>query len=855
MARLPRTISLLILIMTSVAVLVGGIAIAVLYREAIELRKQEAEIVAGLGLIAICLGTILIIRASRTLTYRLQQSENRFSTLLQASPVGVLETDAKGRCTFVNERWCEIAGITLDAARDEGWAKAIHPADAARIWSEWTEAANNNLPFRSEYRFQTGNDKPIWVYGQAAAIRDETGHLTGYVGTITDITERKAAEDALRQSEASLETAQRIAHIGNWAWDMESGGMEWSDEVYRIFGHAPQEFPATYAACLEHIHPDDRRFVTAELEQALDGAKPYNVDYRVALPDGRVIVVHEQGEVTFDDTGKPIKMLGTVQDVTQQKHYEAQLRELNESLEQRVDMRTKELVEERNFVSTTFETVGALIVVLDHTGRIERFNHACEQITGFTAAEVQGKYIWDVLIPPAEVASAKQAFSQLTTHGTSRTYENHLLTKKGEQRLIAWSNSSIQAADGTLTVIVTGIDITERKRAENEIFRAKEDAERANQAKSDFLARMSHELRTPMNAILGFSQMLELDGQNPLNPEQKESVQEILKAGWHLLELINEVLDISRIESGNMTFDTQPFSIAPIVEDAARLIGPLAKQQGIKMSTRMDPSEKLIVMADRTRLRQALVNLLSNAVKYNKPAGSVRISCEALSDRRARISITDTGYGIPPEKMSHLFIPFERLGAEFSATEGTGIRLVLSKRLVEMMGGTLEVGSTAGEGSTFWIEFPRAAEAEIEHAANAWVPLSETGQVDLDAKVKVLYVEDNLANLKLVKIFLGQRPDFVMFGAANGDIGLELARSHRPDVILLDINLPGMNGYQILAQLRTMPETRDIPVIALSADAMPHDVETGIAAGFFNYLTKPIDMNALLTSINLALKQ
>lgn len=719
----------MILIMTSIALLMGGIAIAVLYHEAIELRAQEAEIAAGLGLIAICLGSILIIRTSRTLTYRLQQSEAR------------------------------------------------------------------------------------------------------------------------------LETAQRIAHIGNWTWDMESGGMEWSDEVYRIFGHAPQEFPATYAACLEHIYPDDRRLVTAEVEQALNGAKPYNVDYRVALPDGRVILVHEQGEVTFDDAGKPIRMLGTVQDVTQQKHYEAQLRELNECLEQRVDARTKELVEERNFVSITLETVGALIVVLDHTGRIERFNHACEQITGFTTAEAQGKYIWDVLIPPAEVASAKQAFSQLTTHGTSSTYENHLLTKKGEQRLIAWSNSSIQAADGTLTVIGTGIDITERKRAENEIVRAKEDAERANQAKSDFLARMSHELRTPMNAILGFSQMLELDDQSPLDPEQKESVREILKAGWHLLELINEVLDISRIESGNMVFDTRPFSIKPIVEDAARLIGPLAKRQDIKISTRMDPSEKLIVMADRTRLRQALVNLLSNAVKYNKPAGSVRVFCEALGDRRARISVTDTGYGIPHEKMPHLFIPFERLGAEFSATEGTGIGLVLSKRLVEMMGGTLGVGSTAGEGSTFWIEFPLAAEAEIEQAANAWVPLSEACQVDLGAKVKVLYVEDNPANLKLVKTFLGHRPGFVMLGAVNGDIGLELARSRHPDVILLDINLPGMNGYQILAQLRTMPETRDIPVIALSADAMQHDVETGIAAGFFNYLTKPIDMNALLTSINQALKQ
>jgi CheY-like chemotaxis protein/two-component sensor histidine kinase len=378
-------------------------------------------------------------------------------------------------------------------------------------------------------------------------------------------------------------------------------------------------------------------------------------------------------------------------------------------------------------------------------------------------------------------------------------------------------------------------------------------ADKANLAKSNFLSSMSHELRTPLNAILGFGQLMASENPAP-TPSQKASIDQILQAGWYLLELINEILDLALIESGKLSISGEPVSLDDIMLECQSMIEPQAKKRGIRMSfPRFD--HPCFVNADRTRVKQILINLLSNAIKYNQAGGSVVVECAARPPDSIRVSIRDTGAGLPPEKLAQLFQPFNRLGQAASAEEGTGIGLVVTKRLVELMGGAIGVESTVREGSVFWIELvvaaaPQLAFGEAEHTAPARTHVKSGAPLRT-----LLYVEDNLANLQLVEqIIARRRPDMRLLTAVNGNLGIELARAAQPEVILMDINLPGMNGTEAMKILHKDPATAHIPVLALTANAIPHDIEKGLKAGFFRYLTKPIKVNEFMEALDLALK-
>ena len=384
--------------------------------------------------------------------------------------------------------------------------------------------------------------------------------------------------------------------------------------------------------------------------------------------------------------------------------------------------------------------------------------------------------------------------------------------------------------------------IAERRAAEEEAVAARAEAERANKAKSEFLSRMSHELRTPLNSIIGFTQLLETEIEQP---EQLENLSYIRKAGGHLLSLINEVLDLSRIESDRLSMSVEAVQVSEVVTEAAELVIPMTRDNSLEMS--VDPSSdmSLCVAADRQRLKQVLLNLLSNAVKYNRPEGSIRISWTSKDDR-ALIAVTDTGWGISEEQMHRLFQPFDRLGAEASEVEGTGLGLALSKRLVEMMGGTLTATSDEN-GSTFFIELAVEAFA-IPH-----------GSIELDEKwsgsatgsdLVVLYIEDNLANLTLVEHVLRRRPNLGLLTAMQASMGLQLAADHRPDVILLDLHLPDMPGDRVLKMLKEDPRTSSIPVVMVTADATPGQSRRLLSAGAADYVTKPIDIHRFLEVID-----
>jgi signal transduction histidine kinase/ActR/RegA family two-component response regulator len=384
-----------------------------------------------------------------------------------------------------------------------------------------------------------------------------------------------------------------------------------------------------------------------------------------------------------------------------------------------------------------------------------------------------------------------------------------------------------------------------------ELATAKVAAEQASQAKSTFLSNMSHELRTPLNAILGFAQLLQSQP-NDLAPEKVETyTSHILKAGDHLLVLINEILDLAKIESGAVSLSMEPVSMAELFQGCQLLVGPMAEKRRIALEFPAHAS--CFVYADRTRLKQVLLNLLSNAIKYNREAGKVEVRLSDAADSCIRISVHDTGAGLTAAQVEQLFQPFNRLGQEAGTEEGTGIGLVVTQRLIQLMGGRLGVNSTPGRGSEFWIELSgvdgvHAAEPPEVRAGSRPQPAAGGA-----TRHVVLYVEDNPVNLRLVEEMMGLRPDVHLLTAADGSLGIELARAHRPDVILLDINLPGMSGTEVLKFLQQNEDTREIPVIAVSANAMPKDIERGLALGFFRYLTKPIRVMELLGMLDEAL--
>jgi signal transduction histidine kinase/CheY-like chemotaxis protein len=399
------------------------------------------------------------------------------------------------------------------------------------------------------------------------------------------------------------------------------------------------------------------------------------------------------------------------------------------------------------------------------------------------------------------------------------------------------------------TNVQLNAEIEERQKAEEALVVARMDAERANHAKSEFLSRMSHELRTPMNSILGFAQLMESDDREPLPVPHRESLQHILRGGRHLLGLINEVLDLARIESGRMTLSPEPVPVAPFVRDALSMIRPLAQTHRVRITNRIEESPIVRIQADPNRLKQILLNLLSNAVKYNREGGLVTVEAFERGDGRLRLSVTDTGPGIAADQQALIFEPFHRLGADKLPIEGSGIGLTISRKLTEAMGGSLGLTSTPGLGSCFYIDLPLSTPSN-ESAAPAVLPSEIPAPNPAAQESTVLYIEDDLANLTLVQHILSRRPGIRLYSAPQGTLGLDLARTHHPNLILLDIHLPDLNGRQVFQKLQEDPATRASPVVVVSASAMPSEINAMLQAGAARYLTKPLDIPLFLQTLD-----
>jgi PAS domain S-box-containing protein len=523
---------------------------------------------------------------------------------------------------------------------------------------------------------------------------------------------------------------------------------------------------------------------------------------------------------------------------------------------------TLQISEEK--LAVTLNSIGDAVIATDREALITLLNPMAEKLTGWTQAEAKARPVSEVfhIINKDSRLPAIIPVMESLEHGTIVGLANHtvLIARGGHEYDIADSCAPIRDRENqVIGAVLVFRDVSSEYAIEQalrekaiELETAKAAAEKANLAKSDFLSSMSHELRSPLNAILGFAQLMESDSPLP-TPTQKASIDQILHAGWFLLELINDILDLAVIESGRLSLSLEAVSLREVLIECQTMIEPQAQKRGISMTFPVF-TEPCYVKADRTRLKQVLINLLSNAIKYNQTGGRVKVDCTQSLTGCMRISVKDTGVGLTQEMLAQLFQAFNRLGKEATGEEGTGIGLVVSKRLVELMQGQIGVESTVGTGSVFWIELVHDTthHAEYTKAVNTVMTASPipTGP---DQRV-LLYVEDNPANLKLVEQIIARHPDLRLLSAMNGQDGIALAIGQVPDVILMDINLPGISGIEAMKILRRDPITAHIPIIALSANAMPRDIEKGLEAGFYKYLTKPIKVNEFLETLNATLE-
>jgi PAS domain S-box-containing protein len=508
------------------------------------------------------------------------------------------------------------------------------------------------------------------------------------------------------------------------------------------------------------------------------------------------------------------------------------------------------------------------IIATDAKGIIQLFNVGAERMLGYKAADVVNKFNPSDIHDPAEVIARAEALSlELDTvispgfealafkasRGIEDIYELTYICRDGSRFPAIVSITALRDDyNEIIGYLLIGTHNSVRKQVELELNSAVTVADQANLAKSEFLSSMSHELRTPLNAILGFAQLIE-GGVPPPTIAQKRSLDQILKAGWYLLDLINEILDLAQIESGKLSLSVEPIALSDVMRESKAMIEAMAEKRGIRVVFPL-LDVPFRIQADRTRVKQILINLLSNAVKYNREGGTVTVECAINGAERVHISVTDTGEGLTEAELSQLFQPFNRLGQEGRVGEGTGIGLVVCKRLVELMGGQIGVRSTVGSGSVFWIELNLTSEQQLLRSDADAVAVASARAHSATSTHTLLYVEDNPANLMLVEDLVARRPDIRLLSARDGMRGIEIAVATRPDVILMDINLPGINGVEALRLLAADHRTAFIPVIALSANAGPRDIAKGLEAGFFRYLTKPIKVVEFMNTLDEAMK-
>ncbi|MBE7212963.1 MAG: PAS domain-containing protein, partial [Gluconacetobacter diazotrophicus] len=710
------------------------------------------------------------------------------------------------------------------------------------------------------------------VESQVAARTEELSRRNGQLRA--EIASREWAELALRESELQFrELAENIQEVF-WMYNADATELLYLSPAFdTVWGRPRSDHGITTQTWVETLHPEDRERVRSSFAASL-AIGTFEAEYRILRPDGTVRWVHDRAFPIRDATGSVYRIAGIATDITERKRREAVA-----VLRARQQQTVAELGEFALKSGEIGELLAEACRVVRGTLGVD-FCGVCEHQPErgmFVARAADGLPAGgrtDFEFPDGKSSGSGYAVlaGEPVIIEDAATETRFQVSRWGQKHGARWGIIVLIGGDGsglpsygTFTVFCrerrtfTADDVfflqgvanvlaaaISRRRKDEALRIAKEEAELANSAKSSFLSRMSHELRTPLNAILGFSQLLQMDAPTT---RQAECIRHVLTSGQQLLTMIDDVLDISRLELGHGTLTPEPVALRDAIRLSMDLLRPMAAPRGVSLELADDPAADRAVLVNRQRLNQVLLNLLTNAVKYNRPGGRVVVSCRVMPAARLRITVADTGPGIAPENVARLFVPFDRLGAERTDTPGTGLGLALCKNLVEVQGGQIGVESTVGEGSRFWVQFPLAPPA----AGPAVVAVPEGGRTPLPPARRVprrrtrtvLYVEDNLSNLRLIERLLQRHPGVRLLSATTGGEGLELARRRRPDLVLLDSHLPDRPGREVLLALRADPATRAIPVVVVSADALPASIAALRAAGACDYLTKPLDVHRI----------
>jgi len=800
----------------------------------------------------------------------LRESEEKFAVTLHSIGDAVIATDAAARVTLLNPL----------AERLTGWTQAQasgRPVDEIfKIINKETRLSAN-VPVAETLAHGTvqglanhtvviaRNGSECDIADSCAPIRDRDGQVIGAVLVFRDVTEEYAAQQALRDSTALIQTILNTVADGIITIYARGGMIKTvNPAAERMFGYSGIELVGQNFSLLIPELDQDQRNGSLEYYSASDEAR--------AVGLGREVLGRRQDGSVF-----PMEMAVSEMWLGGERYFTGILRDTTARKQAEEALLQAGALQSAIFNSANFSSIAT-----DAKGVVQIFNVGAERMLGYTAAEVMNK------VTPADISDSKEVIARAkelslelgtqiepgfealvfkASRGIEDIYELTYIRKDGSRFPAVVSVTALRDAQGVIIgYLLIGTDNTARKRVEAEravldqalrdknveLESARQAADKANLAKSEFLSSMSHELRSPLNAILGFAQLME-SGVPPPTASQKASIDQILHGGWYLLELINEILDLALIESGKLSLSMEPIALPDVLLDCQAMIEPQAQKSDIRISFPQF-SAPCFVNADRTRVKQVIVNLMSNAIKYNRVGGTVEVTCKKVAAQRLRISVRDSGEGLSAEKVTQLFQPFNRLGQEVGAEEGTGIGLVVSKRLVELMGGEIGAQSIVGTGSVFWFELNLVAAPQFATDSDSPLVPAQPPTAPGAALRTLLYVEDNRANMELVKQLIARRPDMRLLSATDGMQGITLARIHLPKVILMDINLPGISGLQALKILREDPETRHIPVVAISANAMPRDIEKGLQAGFLRYLTKPIKVNEFMEVLDMALE-
>ncbi|AFU98162.1 PAS domain-containing hybrid sensor histidine kinase/response regulator [Simiduia agarivorans] len=657
--------------------------------------------------------------------------------------------------------------------------------------------------------------------------------------SMTEAQLASADADALRERAARYQRIFYGSGCGFWEWDLELNQLHWEGSFWAELGYDNEVRTQirTGHDLFGFVHPEDVDLIKGAVERHVVQGEPYYVVYRIRHLSGDYRWTEARGNSRREADGKIRYLSGVNIDITNLKQAEARLRE-SEARHERILRASNDGIWEWNREDKS----------LDFTDR-------CWEMIGVerpSEGERNELQVWFDYMHPEDLPRFKEMLASHVQGKVPFDIEYRMLGGDNQVHWIKGRGSVVLGDDGeVISMAGSNLDITLLKEAEQRVLQARDAAENANRAKSEFLSSMSHELRTPLNAIMGFAQLFDYD--DNLTSEQLENLREIRKAGGHLLQLINDVLDLAKIESGKLTLSLEPVLPSRIVRECIQLVQSLADGRAIKISTDFRRLANAFILADSVRFKQVMLNLLSNAIKYNRMGGSVEVIFSGDGQSGLRIGVRDTGHGIPENKRKEMYQPFNRLGAEGGKVEGSGVGLVITRRLMEMMHGSIDFESRVGTGTTFWLTFEQVEQPDIEPEPHTHAPVARA-ELNISVPHKVLYIEDNPSNIRVIRQFCQRFPLLELEVAEEAFMGLYKARTFEPDIVILDINLPGMDGYEVLEVLKADAGTADIPVLALSANAMNFDVERGRKAGFFEYLTKPIDINRLIQTLNRLVK-